>query len=301
MVMVAAGMSVFLLTVGAVYGFLADGLRMDARVFTITRGMHHAGGTERPPSGRVLGSSVRLVRQLVLRLTPKNLVAAADKALERAGYPSDLDGATLVFRQVLGMVLVLSLAALAAMGVPDLPPWLPLAFALLALFVVVLPYVNLSDQASRRRKTMQVGFPDFLDLLVVCVESGLGMDAALHRVVRESKGPLAEEFGRAVAEIQVTRSRGEALTNIARRTGLDDVARFALAVRQAEQTGVGITLVLKAQADLVRDFALRRAEEKAARIPVKMVIPVVLFVLPTLFIVVLGPAVLQMASVFSHG
>ncbi len=292
---ILAGLSVLTLTVALTYAYLSPRLVIQARLEAIT--------ATAPDAPRGPGSLARVLarlRRIVLRLTPHTLVEMMNGALDRAGYPSGIDASTFLFRQAVAILLTLCVLVLLAAGVGNLPAGLWFFFLVAIVTIALAPFIKLRSVAARRRLEIQAAFPGFLDLLVVCVEAGLGMDAALQRVAREARGATGEEFQRAVAEIQVSRSRGDALAAVARRVGLEDVARFAMAVRQAEHTGVGVASVLRAQAELERDLALRRAEEKAAKIPVKIVVPVVIFVLPGMFMIILGPAVLHLVPLLSR-
>lgn len=295
-----AGLGAFILVAAGVWSMVVDRLQIEGRVRSLstTQLADHAPTVQMPRATDVMRSAIGRLRASVLRLAPEVMIRQVNELLERAGVTGRMDGATLLFRQALALLVTIGLWIVVSITVSNLPS-LASAFAvLLVIAVLVIPYANLTERANRRKNEIQAAFPDFLDLLVVCVEAGMGVDAALQRVTRESRGAIHEEFGRAISEIQVTRSRGDALMNIARRTHVEDVVRFALAVRQAEQIGSGIASVLRSQAALERDFAMRRAEERAARIPVKMVIPVVVFVLPGLFIIILGPALLSMVKIF---
>jgi tight adherence protein C len=136
--------------------------------------------------------------------------------------------------------------------------------------------------------------PDILDLLSVSVEAGLGFDAALQKVVEKTKGPLTMEFEKTLQEINIGKSRREALRDMQARVNADDVTTFLGSIIQADQLGVSITNVLRIQSKQVRENRKMRAEEKAQKAPVKILIPLVLFIFPTIFIVLLGPAAIQL-------
>jgi tight adherence protein C len=151
-----------------------------------------------------------------------------------------------------------------------------------------------------RRSTMQRALPDVLDLLVISVEAGLGFDAALARVVSTVPGPLTEEFFRMLQETRVGVSRRDAMRHLMDRTDLDELRSFLLAMLQAEAFGVTISRVLRVQADEMRVKRRQRAQEKAFAAPVKIVFPLVFCIFPSLFIVLLGPAAIQISAAFSN-
>ena len=162
----------------------------------------------------------------------------------------------------------------------------------------MLPDMYLNLCRRQRSESILKSLPDVLDLLSVSVEAGLGFDAALQKVVEKSQGPLADEFDTALNEIRMGKPRREALRDMARRVEVDDVSTFVGAVVQADTLGVSISNVLAVQAEQVRQKRRQRAEEKAQKAPVKILIPMLFFIFPTIFIVLLGPALLQIGKVF---
>lgn len=165
-----------------------------------------------------------------------------------------------------------------------------------------LPEIYLSIRTKSRRQSMQMALPDIIDLLIICAESGLGMDAAINRVSREgavASGELAEEFYLTALEVRAGAGRANALSNLAVRANFEDMNSFVTMLLQADKFGTSLTSSLRVQSDLMRVKRMQRAEEAAAKVPVKMLIPLVLFIFPALFIVLLGPAVLQLREFFS--
>jgi tight adherence protein C len=145
---------------------------------------------------------------------------------------------------------------------------------------------------------MQKSLPDALDLLTISVEAGLGFDAAVMKVAKNTEGPLAQEFSRLLQEMQIGVGRTEAMRAMAERTTMKDLKSFCLAMVQADSLGVPIGRVLRIQSSEMRVKRRQRAEEKAQQVPVKIMVPLVLFILPCLFIVVGGPAVLRVMENF---
>lgn len=171
--------------------------------------------------------------------------------------------------------------------------------ALLAALGYVLPNVLLYNAGSKRATEMRNGLPDAMDLLTISVEAGLGFDAAVGRVARNSSGPLAGEFARLLQEMQIGMGRTDAMRAMAERTSLPDLKSFCLAMVQADSLGIPIARVLRIQSQEMRVKRRQRAEEKAQQVPVRMMIPLVMFILPCLFLVVLGPAGISIAETFS--
>ncbi|MHB8171475.1 MAG: type II secretion system F family protein [Thermincolia bacterium] len=156
-----------------------------------------------------------------------------------------------------------------------------------------LPDFYLKNKAQTIKDEIQKSLPDVLDLLTVSVEAGLGFDAALAKVIDKVKGHISEEFNRVLQEIRMGKPRREALRDMSQRSGVDDLATFVGAIIQADQLGVSIGNVLRLQSEQIRQKRRQVAEEKAMKAPIKMLIPLVLFIFPTIFIVLLGPAVLD--------
>jgi len=161
------------------------------------------------------------------------------------------------------------------------------------------PVILLYNTAAKREVQMQKALADAIDLLTISVEAGLGFDAALQQVAQNTEGPLAGEFQRVLQEMQIGRSRSEALRALGDRTRLPDIRSFVSAMVQADAFGIAIGQVLRVQSSEIRVKRRQAAEEKAAQIPVKIMIPVVLFILPCLLLIVMGPAVISMMKTFS--
>ena len=274
-----------------------------ARSLTIVRSLGSdlaPGGseTERPFSERVLAPlSDRLVG-LGRRLARADAADRLRHRLDIAGNPPGWDVTRLIGAKALSMVVLGGLALLQVLGHGTALPKAVLVVAGLAGFGFVLPNLLLHNAGQKREILMLRALPDALDLLTVSVEAGLGFDAAVMKVAKFTRGPLAEEFARLLQEMQLGVGRGEALRALAERSTLKDLKSFSLAIVQADELGVPIGRVLRVQSSEMRVKKRQRAEEQAQKVPVKIMIPLVLFVMPCLLIVVGGPAVVQMMGVF---
>jgi len=162
------------------------------------------------------------------------------------------------------------------------------------------PDFYLQVKGRERQQAIEKNLPDVLDLLTVSVEAGLGFDGALLKVVEKSKGPLAKEFNLTLQEISVGKPRAEALRDLSDRTGVDDLAYFTSAVILADQLGLSIGNVLRLQAEQIRLKRRQQAEELAMKAPVKMLIPMIFLIFPAIFVVLLGPAVIQITRIFQN-
>ncbi|MHB1125745.1 MAG: type II secretion system F family protein [Bacillota bacterium] len=163
-----------------------------------------------------------------------------------------------------------------------------------------LPRLYLIKKTQERQNQMERSLPDVLDLLCVSVEAGLGFDAALAKVCEKTTGVVAEEFSRLLKEIRMGKPRRDALRDFARRSLSVDLAAFIGSVVQADQLGISMGNVLRLQSQQMRQKRRQRAEEKAMKVPIKMLIPLVIFIFPGIFIVLLGPAIIQFFQAFSQ-
>jgi len=166
----------------------------------------------------------------------------------------------------------------------------------LALIGFYLPNLWLRLKADRRKEKILRGLPDALDLMVVCAEAGVGLDAAIYRVGQEMKltnKPLSEEFNLLNLELRAGKQRRDALKNLALRTDLDDMRSLVTLLVQTERFGTSIAQALRVHSDAMRTKRFQRAEEAAAKLPVKLLFPLIFFIFPSLFVAILGPAVLR--------
>ncbi|NLJ59882.1 MAG: type II secretion system F family protein [Firmicutes bacterium] len=248
----------------------------------------------RPLVERVFGPVATKVAGFVVSITPQNVMEAAKNKLDSTGNPWDMSaGDYVILRLVTLLILPLGVFLITyRLGFGN-----GLLFALVAAGLGwVVPETMMQSKARNRGKEIQRDLPDILDLLTVSVEAGLGFDAALVKVVERKKGPLADEFGIVLREIRVGKPRKEALRELSERVKVDDITSLVSAVIQADQLGVGISNILRIQAEQVRTKRRQQAEEEAMKAPIKMLFPLVFFIFPTLFVVLLGPAIIQIAE-----
>jgi tight adherence protein C len=161
------------------------------------------------------------------------------------------------------------------------------------------PNLYLYQKVYERSGRIQRELADAIDLMTISVESGLAFDAAVQQVAKNTEGPLAEEFSRVLREMQIGMGRAEALRALGERTEVDDLKSFVTAMIQADSFGIPIANVLRVQSSEMRTKRRQRAEEKAQKVPVKITVPLIFCILPTLFIAVLGPAVIHIIDAFS--
>lgn len=227
-----------------------------------------------------------------LRFTPTGWVSKKQQKLVLAGWSEKLDGNSWAAIRILAIVTSFVLWLLFQSFVSSTT----MKFVLLGVFLIIGifgPEARLNGAISKRRKEMEKQLPDVIDLLVISVEAGLGFDAALSRVIQNVPGELSREFQRTLQETRVGVSRVDALRNLSARTDVDDLNSFVLSLIQADQFGVSIARVLRVQADEMRIRRRQRAQEKAFGAPVKLIFPLMFFIFPALFIVILGPAAIS--------
>lgn len=227
-------------------------------------------------------------------LMPVGYMEGVRKKLVYAGRGSaaELDRFRLV--RVL-TVAAIPVAGVAALLVPGGARDKLLAFGFAAFALLVLPDASLNRQVEERRRAIRHRLPDVIDLLTISVEAGLGFDQALARTVAAVPGPLSEEFARMLGELRAGAGRVDALRNLDERIDVPELHSFVLAMIQAETFGVSIGRILRAQSEEMRIKRRQLAQEEAQKAPVKMLFPMVLCVFPGIFVVLIGPAMLNFA------
>lgn len=244
-------------------------------------------------SDRIFVPIVRRLSGLVIRLTPKSMLDNTTHQLEVAGSPRNMTAAE--FWIIRGVACIgLGLLFFFVLGRYGQEPGRRILYtAIVAAFGFFLPAMYLSSMVRRRQEAIVKKFPDALDLMSICVDAGLTFDGAMAKVDEKWDGALAREFGRVIYEMQLGKSRRQALRDMSDRMEVTDVTSFVAAILQADQLGVSIGKVLRIQSEQMRIRRRQRAEEKAHQAPVKMLFPMVFLIFPSMFIVLLGPAGFQ--------
>jgi len=229
------------------------------------------------------------------RVASSSFQEKAEKRLALAGNPGNLRVADWLGIKAVAAVIgaILFLFLFGVVGLMSLPPVLRILMGFVGLlFGYTIPEFWLGGRVRKRQHLILLQIPDCLDLLTISVRAGLGFDAALAKVVEKLEGPLVDEFRRALAEVRVGKARREALRDIVPRTEVVPLTNFIGAIIQAEQLGVSISKVLQVQSEQLRIERRQRAEEMAAKAPIKMLFPLVGCIFPSLFIIILGPAII---------
>ena len=242
-----------------------------------------------------IGDSAVLV-SFARRLAPSGAMAKTRRRLDFAGNPKGWDLDRVLAFKGAGLVVLGLLGVLGGGGAPAKMVLFGGAGALVGFY---LPDVLLYNTGVKRQQVLQKELPDALDLLTICVEAGLGFDSALGQVTRAFQGPLAGEFFRVLQEMQIGKGRGEAFRAVVDRTDVPELRAFASAIAQADAFGIPIANVLRTQASEMRLKRQQRVEEKAQKVSVKMMVPLVLCILPAIFVVIIGPGAISIVHAFS--
>ena len=250
-----------------------------------------------PFSERVIIPIVRRLGEFSARFTPQKAIQDTARRLELAGNPWPIDAATfLAIRFILAVVLAGFLIAVVLISPPSNPSdnFMYIGGAAFAGFF--LPHLMLSSKITRRQNEIRKAMPDALDLLTICVEAGLGFDAAMSKVSQKWENQLSLAFARTIREVQLGKVRRDALKDMSDRLGIPEMTSFVAAIIQSEQLGVSMAKVLRIQSDQMRVKRRQRAEEEAHKAPIKMIIPMALLIFPSIMIIILTPAALQIMN-----
>ncbi len=251
-----------------------------------------------PTSQRTLKPMVSRLAAFVRRVTPIGSLDALERKLILAGRPTNWPiervlASKIVLSVVGGFVAFLQIAAGSSLAIN-------LMMIAFAFVLFMTPDIVLSARASERQRKILYALPDTLDQMTICMEAGLAFEAAMARASQSNDDPLAQEIVRTLQEIQVGVGRRQALTAFADRSTVMDLRYFVTAILQAERYGVPIARVLNDQASELRLKRRQRAEEAAGKLPLKLMFPLIVFILPPMFILVIGPAALQLIDALSN-
>jgi len=247
-----------------------------------------------PFTERVIYPLARKLGEITIKFTPQNWLNNISRKLDLSGSPTRMDPTIFLATQFVtavgfGGVMIFFMTVVTKSFPPGQIFLFVLVFTLLGFF---MPQYQLSTKITKRQKAIRRAMPDALDLLTICVEAGLGFDAALSKVTEKWDTQLSRSFQRVIQEIQLGKLRREALRDMAENIGINEMTSFVAAVIQSEQLGVSMAKVLRIQADQMRIRRRQLAEEEAHKAPIKMLIPMALLIFPSLLIVLFVPAVL---------
>ena len=287
-----------------IVGVIRVGMREDTGMDPLQRRLAEYGDRATPASLEEIELSLSMQERIIVpmykalarfgsKFTPENQIESIRHQLELAGKAQSMDPSTF-FGQRIALTFAMGGGAFVLFFM--VTDWGPTKSILGViggfLLGYYLPLLQLKSQINRRKDAITKALPDALDLLTICVEAGLGFEQAMGMVYEKWDNDLAMAFGRVLQEIQLGKRRSEALRDMSRRMEVPDVTSFVAALVQAEQLGVSIVKILRIQSDQMRVKRRQRAQEKAQQAPVKMIIPMVLLIFPSIWIVLLGPSVI---------
>ncbi|MFH5878346.1 type II secretion system F family protein [Arthrobacter sp. NA-172] len=244
-----------------------------------------------PGAGVVSTNEIKQSIPLGVRVTPKGYAAWLDKLLAKAGRPVGLPLDRLLMAKP---ALALIAAVLTIMVLLKTPSGATLLLAIiLTALAYFVPDILIHGRGAQRQKAIELELPNTLDQMLISVEAGLGFETAMARASQNGKGPLAAELARTLQDMQVGRTRKDAYLAMAERTAVPDLRSFVSAIVQADIYGIAIANVLRSQAKQMRIKRRQRAEEQAMKLPVKVLFPLMFCIMPALFIVIIGPAIIK--------
>lgn len=247
-----------------------------------------------PFSERVIIPVINRIGEFSARFTPQKAIQDTARRMELAGNPWPIDAATfLAIRFILAVILGGLLVVVVLISPPSKASdnFMYIGGAAFAGFF--LPHLMLTSKITRRQKDIRKAMPDALDLLTICVEAGLGFEASMSKVAEKWETELSMAFARVLREIQLGKVRRDALKDMSERLGIPEMTSFVAAIIQSEQLGVSLARVLRIQSDAMRIKRRQHAEEEAHKAPIKMIIPMALLIFPSILIIILTPAVIQ--------
>ena len=289
----AAGVMLFLVVV--VGSGETTGVALSLAMIESSVTAKEVGRNELPALDRLVTPFFSGMKGLALRLSPSGTVNRLGRLLDLAGNPKGYTAERMLGFKGAGLLL----CGLLGLFFTGMTPKGVLFGLLGATAGFLLPDMLVYNLGAKRQEVLRRGLADALDMLTVCVEAGQGFDASLLHVARSIDGPVAGEFARVLAEIQIGKSRGAAFSSLAERTKVAEVRTFVTALVQAARLGLPIGSVLREQSKQMRLVRRQRAEEKAQKVPVKILFPMLLCIFPALFIVIIGPGAIKMIHVFS--
>src|SRR6056297_67616 len=284
-------------------GLGKDGIRIEERLEALAKrcgGDKEKSELDSPFRERIIKPALARFSRFIENITPKRMIKAIGLDIARAGTPWGMtQGRWITIRLGTGLILPILLGIYLATVLGN--PVKAYSFALVAMFFGnAFPRAMLSRIAKERKLQLEHEMPDALDLITVCVEAGISFDGALGKIVEKMDGPLSEEFKKTIGEMKLGANRKKALSNMGDRCDVPELTAFLAAVIQADELGVPITNVLRVQSAQLREKRKQKAQEKAMKAPIKILFPLVMFIFPAIFVVILGPSVIRLIDIFGR-
>jgi tight adherence protein C len=291
-VVLYAGIGAIILAIFAVAAVLMPARAAKPSVSRALAAIDEQYSREAPSGGSDAFVLPHWLESIAVRLSPAGIATIMQRRLDVAGNPEGWTTHRMLSVKGLGLVTLGVLGALAGLRSPEL---LIVAGGLGAVIGFFLPDLLLRNSGQHRQQRIPRDLPDALDMLTICVEAGLGFDAALAQVARYTRGPLAAEFARALQEMQIGKSRTEAMRSMGERNTAPEFRSFISAMVQSAELGIPVAQVLREQAKEMRVRRRQRAEEQAQKVPVKITFPLILFLFPALLVIIIGPGIIAIS------
>ena len=290
-----AAACVMLVVVASLGGGTTTGVARSLEMIESSVSRDEVGRSELPAADRLVLPLLSGMKRLALRFSLSGTGDRLTRLLDLAGNPPALTLERLLGFKGAGLVLG-GLVGLFFGGLSLRGLFFAAAGATAGFFV---PDIAVMNTGAKRQDVLRRGLADALDMLTVCVEAGQGFDGAILHVAKVVEGPVSGEFARVLAEIQIGKSRSAAFSSLAARTKVPEIRTFVTALVQADRLGLPIGSVLREQSVQMRMIRRQRAEEKAQKVPIKILFPMLLCIFPAMFIVIIGPGAIRMVEVFS--
>jgi tight adherence protein C len=256
---------------------------------------------QQPFTERVLLPFLQRVGELSTRFTPQKALEDTTRKLEIAGNPGNIEASTFLASRFLSAAFLGGLMLMIGLLAPNRWPFGQVLLVVIIFTVIgfFLPQMWLQSRINARQLDIRRALPDALDLLTICVEAGLGLEQAMAKVADKWQNQLSLAFLRAIREMQLGKARRDAMRDMADRVGLPEMTSFVAAIIQSETLGVSLAKVLRIQADQMRIRRRQQAEERARQAPVKMILPLAFLIFPSILIILLTPAAIQLQNAFA--
>lgn len=265
----------------------------------ITANDKQIGGIEGSLYERLIQPMFEGLNSYIGKVTPKQYVIQLDHTLKEAGNPGGMDASKWIMMQ--GGAVVIEIIGLISIWIAFQVPVFKImaTIAVLVALTYIMPKLYLKQMIQDRQREIEKSLPDVIDLLTVSIEAGLSFDGAMAKLVEKMSGVLVSEFAAVLKEMRMGVSKRDAMKSMIERVPVANLITFVGAILQADQLGVSVGNVLRIQSTIMRQKRRQRASELAMKAPIKMLFPMVIFILPTIFIVMLGPVVLKVMETFS--
>lgn len=279
---------------------VAEKLRIKNRLEKVSGSQEYNEVNERGEKSfyeKMIKVNVEKVGNKLSKVTPKKYLTGLDRKLHMAGVYPKLNREKWIFTKFIVSSLLLIIVSVFIMIFYNYqtPQLIGIIF-IVFIIINILNYLSLSGKITSRKKAIQRELPDTIDLITVSVEAGLSFDSAVSRFVNSTDSDLADEFEIMLKEMRLGIKRRVALKNVIDRCDVDDLTAFIGAIIQANELGVSITNILRIQSKIIRDKRKQRAREKSMKAPIKLLFPLLIFIFPTIFLVLLGPVIIQLLN-----